>query len=144
MCNPDLRVPGLVLLLVAGLTLLPAAARPQNPGPSLPVTLVPGQAVTQSIWKRDLRLVFTGTTDEVITLRVTSQTAGLDPHVSLIDPEKAEEAADDDGGENGNSLIKDHVLKRTGEYTVVVGSDGKVQGRVEILLEKAAPPGDHV
>ncbi|HYU30797.1 MAG TPA: hypothetical protein VEW48_01420 [Thermoanaerobaculia bacterium] len=111
-----------------------------SPAPTLPENLVPGRAVTRTVWKKDLHFLFEGKAGEVIALRVTSKASGLDPHVSLIDPEDAEEASDDDSGEHGNSLIKDHILKRTGEYTVIVGSDGKAQGKVEILLEKAKPP----
>ena len=136
-----LRASGLLLFLIAVMPFHSVAfARPPVPGPTPPENLVPGQAVIRAVWKKDLHFLFAGEAGEVITLRVTRKTPGLDPHVSLIDPEEGEEAADDDSGEQGNSLIQDHILKQTGEYTIIVGSDGKVQGNVEILLEKAPPP----
>lgn len=132
---------GLLLSLIVGMSFHSVAfARPQEAGPAPPESIVPGEAVTRAIWKKDLHFVFEGKAGEVITLRVTSKTSGLDPRVSLRDPEDVEEVADDDSGGQGNSLIKDHVLKRTGKYTIVVGSDGEVQGKVEILLENAPPP----
>jgi len=79
---------------------------------------------------------------EVISLRVNSMSPGFDPDVSLIDPEGQVEASDDDSGGHGNSLIKDHALKKTGQYTVIVGSAGQSQGNtVEILLVKGASTG---
>lgn len=116
-----------------------AVARPPEPPASPPEDLVPGQAVIRKLWRKNLVFLFEGTAGEVIALRVTSQTPGLDPHVVLMDPENVEEASDDDSGEHGNCLIKDHSLKRSGLYTVIVRSDGTVNGRVEVLLEKAAP-----
>lgn len=131
----------LLLFLIAGMAFHSiAVARPPEPGPTPPENLVPGEAVIRKIWKKDLHFLFEGKAGEVITLRVTSITSGLDPHVVLMDPEEVEEASDDDSGGDGNSLIKDHVLKRTGEYTVIVRADGRVWGEVEILLEKAPPP----
>ena len=126
--------------LIAMLILL-TAEMSCSPAPTPPENLVPGQAVTRTVWKKNILFSFEGKAGEVITLRITSNASGLDPHVSLIDPENAEEVSDDDSGEHGNSLIKDHILKRTGEYTVIVGSDGKVQGEVEVLLTKGASPG---
>jgi hypothetical protein len=134
------RASGLLLFLGAGLAFHSIAmARPPvcDPKPTLTEHLMPGQAVTRRIWDRNLHFSFNGKADEVITLRVTSRTSGLDPHVSLLDPEEVEEASDDDGGEHGSSLIKEHTLKRTGVYTILVGSDGRLQGKVKILLEKA-------
>lgn len=130
------RGPALIALLI-----LFTAWMACSPAPTPPENLVPGRAVTPTVWKKDLHFFFEGKAGEVITLRITSKASGLDPHVSLIDPENAEEVSDDDSGEHGNSLIKDHILKRTGEYTVTVGSDGKVKGKVEVLLTKGASPG---
>jgi hypothetical protein len=82
-----------------------------------------------------------GRAGEVISLRVNSMSPGLDPNISLLDPENQVEASDDDSGGHGNSLIKNHALKKTGQYTVIVRSDGKVQGKVEVLLVKDASSG---
>jgi hypothetical protein len=130
------RGPAFIALLV-----LFTAGTSCSPAPTPPENLVPGRAVTPTVWKKDLHFFFEGKAGEVITLRATSKASGLDPHVSLFDPENAEEASDDDSGGHGNSLIKDHILKRTGEYSVTVGSDGKVKGEVEVLLTKGASPG---
>jgi len=75
----------------------------------------------------------------VITLRATGKSLGLDPHVTLIDPNKKREASDDDSGGHGNSLIKNHALKRSGQYTVAVGLAESKEGDVEISPEKAPP-----
>jgi hypothetical protein len=123
-----LRASGLLLFLIAGMPFHSVAfARPQEAGPAPPENLVPGQVATRAIWKKDLHFLFEGKAGEVITLRVTSKTSGLDPHVSLIDPEDVEEVSDDDSGEQGNSLIQDHILKQTGIYTVIVATHGKAQ-----------------
>ncbi len=72
----------------------------------------------------------------MVTLRVTGKTPGLDPHVALFDPDYDKEAFDDDSGGHGNSLLKNHTLKRNGRYTVVVGVAENDEGKVEILLKK--------
>lgn len=95
-----------------------------------------GQAITRKIWS-DTHFVFEGKTGEVVTLKVTGKAPGVDPHVTLLDPESKREAFDDDSGGHGNSLMKDHTLKQSGRYTAVVGVAGSDGGEVEILLEKA-------
>jgi hypothetical protein len=105
--------------------------------PNLPERLVPGKVVTRSIWKGDILFFFKGKAGETITLHVTSKTQGLDPYVALLDPDKQEEAFDDDSDGQGNSLIKKHMLKKSGRYIVSVGSMDSEEGRVKVLLEKA-------
>jgi len=131
----------LATLLVLGIV---AACSPKDSDysetvpPSPPEELKPGRAVTRKIWK-DTSFVFDGKAGEVIALRVTSKASGLDPHVALLDPEREREAFDDDSGGHGNSLIKDHTLKRNGRYTAVVGVAENNEGEVEILLQKTKP-----
>jgi hypothetical protein len=128
----------LTLLLVAACVFHSLTLRADpNPHPNLPEILVPGKAVTRSIWEEDILFSYEGKAGETITLHVTSKTRGLDPHVALLDPEKQEEAADDDSGGQGNSLIRNHVLKKSGRYTVSVRTVEREEGRVEVLLEKA-------
>jgi hypothetical protein len=98
---------------------------------------VPGKVVTRSIWKGDILFFFKGKAGETITLHVASKTQGLDPYVALLDPDKQEEASDDDSGGQGNSLIRNHALKKSGRYTVKVGTAERKEGRVKILLNKA-------
>ncbi|HYU30796.1 MAG TPA: hypothetical protein VEW48_01415 [Thermoanaerobaculia bacterium] len=92
------------------------------------------------MWKFS-SFIFAGHAGEVITLQVNSMSPGLDPNISLVDPKSQVEAFDDDSGGHGNSLIKDHALKKTGQYTVIVRSDGQSQGEVEVLLTKGASRG---
>jgi hypothetical protein len=136
------RVPRLLLLLT-GLAVQPiAVARAYHKPPtSLPESLVPGQAVIRAIWKEGILFIFEGKAGEVVTVTVTSKTPGLDPHITLVDPEKHPEASDDDGGGHGNSLIKNHMLKKSGRYTVRVGATGSDEGKVEVLLSKAKARG---
>jgi hypothetical protein len=96
--------------------------------------LEPGRAVTERMWGES-SFVFEGHAGEVISLRVNSMSPGLDPNVSLVDPKGKIEASDDDSGGHGNSLIKDHALKKTGQYTVIVRSSDRARGKVEVLLE---------
>jgi len=110
---------------------------PQLPPPSLPERLSFDRAVTCAVWKTDVLFIFAGKAGEAITISVKSKTPGLDPHVVLFDSEKNKEASDDDGGGHGDSLIKNHVLKRSGLYTLSVGTAGGNQGKVEVLLKKA-------
>lgn len=63
-----------------------------------------------------------GRTGDVITIALKGLSPGLDPRVWLVDPDGVEEAFDDDGGGDGNSLIRQHTLRRTGVYTIRVGS----------------------
>jgi hypothetical protein len=128
------------ILLGAGFRAGAEAAAPISsplPPPDLPERLTPDRAVTRAIWKNDLLFFFEGKAGEVITVRVTSKTRGLDPHVALLDPEAKKEATDDDSGGQGNSLIKNHALKRSGRYTVSVGTAQSDKGNVEVLLKKA-------
>lgn len=135
-----LTVLSLVLVLIAGLALPSAEAAKKKAKPPSPTEeLESGQAITRKIWK-DTRFVFDGKAGEVVTLKVTGKTPGIDPHVTLLDPMRVKEAFDDDSGGHGNSLIKNHTLKRNGRYTVVVGVAESQEGDVEILFEKANPP----
>jgi hypothetical protein len=138
MRNSFPRAYGRVLLLLAVWALHPlAVARPDpNPPANLPETLVPGKAVIRTVWEEDIFFSFEGKAGEVITIRVTSKTPGLDPHMALLGPEKKEEASDDDSGGHGDSLLKNHVLKKSGRYTVSVGAEGRDEGEVEVLLKK--------
>ena len=133
----------LSLLLLAGIVSLPHAAlcARQVPPSSPPETLEPNRKTVRVIWGKSSSFVFPGKAGAVITLRVNSKSPALDPHLCLLDPENRVEAFDDDGGERGNSLIKDHALKQDGQYTIVIGLDNKVQGDVEVLLEGAASSG---
>jgi hypothetical protein len=97
---------------------------------------VPGQAITRALWKDGVLLFFEGKAGEVVTILATSKTPGLDPSLALLDPEQKEEASDDDSGGQGNSLIKDHALKKSGRYTVRIGGAQADGGKVEILLTK--------
>jgi hypothetical protein len=103
--------------------------------PSPPEKLTPGRAMTRKIWE-DTRFVFDGKAGEVVTLKVTSKTPGLDLHVELLNPVEDTEAFDDDSGGHGNSLIKDHALEMDGRYTAVVGVAESNEGKMEILLKK--------
>lgn len=89
------------------------------------------------MWGRS-SFVFVAHAGEVISLRVNSMSPGLDPNVSLVDPEDQIEVSDDDSGEHGNSLIKNHALKKTGQYTVIVRSDDQSEGTIAVLLLKKA------
>jgi hypothetical protein len=118
----------LLLAIVAGVAL------GCSPPPSLGVRLVPGREVSQKVWGKRLDFTYEGKAGEVITLRVISKTQGLDPWVQLFDPEGREEASDDDGGGKGNPLIASHALRRSGQYTVGVGSAGGRSGELSVLL----------
>lgn len=140
------RSPGPVVfsfLLLALAVFLPRTALMafQAPPASTTESLEPNRKTVRLIWGKSTSFVFTGQAGEVITLRTNSKSPGLDPHLCLLDPENLMEAFDDDSGDRGNSLIKDHALKQSGQYTIIVGLDNRVQGPVEILLEKADSSG---
>jgi hypothetical protein len=121
---------GPMLLLLPVLT----AGISCQPPPEPRTRLEPGRPLTMPVWGEDL-FVFEGHAGELISLWVNSMSPGLDPNVSLVDPEGQVETSDDDSGGHGNSLIKDHALKKTGQYTVIVRSSDRAQGKVEVLLE---------
>lgn len=112
-------------------------AAPPLPPPALPERLAFDRAVTRAVWKEDVLFIFEGKAGEVITISVTSKIPGLDPHLALLDPEKKEEASDDDSGGHGDSLLKNHALQKSGLYTVRVGVAQGDDGKVEVLLKKA-------
>jgi hypothetical protein len=123
------------LIAVIGF-LQPGAAAGHKPTASLSENLTYGRAVTRAVWKDEILFFFEGKAGEAITLSVTSKSPGIDPHVAILDPDGKKEASDDDSGGQGNSLIKNHVLKKSGRYTVKVGTAERREGRVEVLLEK--------
>jgi hypothetical protein len=86
-------------------------------------------------WKQCSGFEFNGQAGEVITIKVTSKTPGLDPNVRLFDPKGAMEASDDDSGGNGNALIKEHLLLLSGTYQAVIGTERDQDGDVSVLLE---------
>jgi len=129
-----------LLVLMLCWVLLPASVAGRKVRAVPPKKLLPGQPITQWIWK-EMHLLFDGKVGEVVTLKVTGKTPGIDPHVALLDPDDDKEAFDDDSGGHGNSLISNHTLKQSGRYTVIVELAGSDGGYVEILLKKAKPPG---
>jgi hypothetical protein len=116
----------LLPLLTAGI-----ACRPSDEATT---RLKPGRPITMQVRGEDL-FVFEGQAGEVISLRVNSMSPGLDPNVSLVDPKGHVETSDDDSGGHGNSLIKDHALKKTGQYTAIVRSSDRARGTIEVLLD---------
>lgn len=104
-------------------------------------TLKFGEVADRNVWPTGLSLSFEGKAGDVITLTVTSKTTtgGFDPFVRLLDPAEKEETSDDDSGGQGNCLIKDHALKKNGQYHVFIAGEDNKEGEVEILLTKADP-----
>jgi hypothetical protein len=142
LCHRSHGLVVLSLFLLAGIVSWPRAASGFQAPPSRPPeTLEPNRETVRVLWGESSSFVIPGQAGAVITLRANSKSPGLDPHLCLLDPENRVEAFDDDGGEHGNSLIKDHALKQDGQYTIVIGLDSEVQGEVEILLERAASSG---
>jgi len=109
---------------------------------SPPETIEFGKPVLRHVWPKGLSVIFEGKAGDVITLTVTSKiaTGGFDPYVRLLDPEEKEEASDDDSGGHGDCIIKDHALKKSGQYHVFIGGEDNKEGEVEILLTKADQP----
>lgn len=72
------------------------------------------------------RYTFDGEAGDVVTIRMTRQggtTNDLDTFLTLLDPAATPEATDDDGGlPPTNSLIKEHELQTSGEYTLEAGA----------------------
>jgi len=128
---------GKTLIALLLLAIGAAVALGCSPPPSLGVRLIPGREVSQKVWGKRVDFTYEGKAGEVITLRVISKTPGLDPQVRLLDPDGREEASDDDSGGNGNPLIAGHALKRSGQYTVVIGSAGGRSGELSILLGRS-------
>lgn len=96
--------------------------------------LEPGHAISRRVWGERCDFLLQGKAGEVITLKIISKTPGLDPQVQLFDPDGREEASDDDSGGKGNPLIAGHVLKRSGQYTVGIGSADGRSGELSILV----------
>lgn len=96
--------------------------------------LEPGREVSKRIWGPRCDFRFQGKAGEVITLKIVSKTPGLDPWVQLFAPDGREEASDDDSGGKGNPLLASHALKRSGQYTVGIGSADNRSGELSILL----------
>lgn len=107
---------------------------PEGPSPQLGGRLEPGVEVQVRLWGQPADYVYPGKAGQVIDLSVASRTRGLDPNVQLLDPAGSEEAFDDDGGENGDALIRDHALLHDGDYKVRIDSDESRPGEVAVLL----------
>jgi hypothetical protein len=122
-----------VMVLGLGLLLSLVACAKSEP-PCTGERLQPGHEITQQVWGDRCDFDFEGKAGEAITLKIVSKTPGLDPRVQLLDPDGQEEASDDDSGGKGNPLIKGHVLKRSGLYTVSIGSADGQSGELSVLL----------
>jgi hypothetical protein len=125
-------------LLFMALALFQSSAQGSKPASPME-TLKFGEVADRNVWPTGLSLSFEGKAGMVITLEVTSKTTagGFDPFVRLLDPEEQEEASDDDSGGQGNCLIKDHALKKDGQYHVFIAGEDHKEGEVEVLLKKA-------
>lgn len=109
--------------------------------PCIGERLEPGHEVTQRVWGGRCDFDYEGKAGEVITLKVVSKAPGLDPQVELLDPEGGEEASDDDSGGKGNPLIASHALKRSGRYTISIGSSDGRSGELSVLLVRTKGSG---
>lgn len=132
------RLLGLTLLTSA-LALFDSSAQGSRSA-SPPEIIEFDQAVVRHVWPKGLTVAFEGKAGAVITLTVTSKTAtgGFDPFVRLLDPTGKKEASDDDSGGQGNCLLKDHALKKDGQYRVFIGGEDRKEGEVEILISSSA------
>jgi hypothetical protein len=84
-----------------------------------------GQTVTGKISSpgRNCRYTFSGSSGDVVTIRLEAISNGLDPYLDLLDPYDDLVASDDDSAGNYNSEIR-YTLRRSGTYTIVAGSYG--------------------
>ncbi len=98
-----------------------------RPGESQVVSMAPGRAYVMS---------FEGTAGEKVTLTTATPTdQQIDSLLILTDSELTPLVADDDGGENYNSVISDYVLPSDGIYAVILShAGGNSQGSVRLLL----------
>ncbi len=103
--------------------------------------LRPGQPISDELRRGVCRYPFDGEAGDFVTLRMDALAGGIDPVVVLFDPENQEEAYDDDGGGDGNSLIEGHRLLRTGRYEVRAESYGAPEGEFSLGLEYLAGDG---
>ncbi|HBL29668.1 MAG TPA: hypothetical protein DD490_22770 [Acidobacteria bacterium] len=103
--------------------------------------LEPCNPLSVRLWGEPAHYGYAGTAGQIIDLRVSSQTKGLDPYVRLFDPSEQEEAFDDDGGGNGDALVQKHQLARSGAYRVAIGTDEDRPGEVVVVLEHAGCAG---
>ncbi|UCC62386.1 MAG: hypothetical protein JSV36_16665 [Anaerolineae bacterium] len=78
---------------------------------------------------------FQGQVGQVVTIRMTRSSTSLDPLLRLFDPYGDQEASDDDGAGDYNSLISDHRLGYDGTYTILaVSYRGSSSGPFELSL----------
>ncbi|MCA0454489.1 MAG: tetratricopeptide repeat protein [Chloroflexi bacterium] len=98
-----------------------------RPGESQVVSMAPGRAYVMS---------FEGTAGEKVTVTTTtSNDQQIDSLLILTDNQLNPLVADDDGGENFNSVISDFVLPSDGVYAVILShAGGNSQGSVRLLL----------
>lgn len=112
----------------------------EGPVATLDGQIEPGVTTSISLWGEPARYAFDGKAGEVIDLKVTGTTQGLDPYVRLLDPSGQEEAFNDDGGGSGNARIKGHALASTGTYVVRIETDEDQHGDVIVQLDVAGRP----
>lgn len=98
-----------------------------RPGESQVVPMAPGRAYVMS---------FEGTAGEKVTVTTaTPDDQQIDSLLILTDGELTPLVADDDGGENYNSVINEYVLPSDGVYAVILShAGGNAQGSVRLLL----------
>ena len=82
-------------------------------------------------------LPFEANAGQKVTLTATARkNSKTDPLIVLLDPESKPILANDDGGGNYDSAIKDYVIPADGTYTVVVShAGGSPDGAVRVLLQ---------
>ena len=135
-----LLAPLLLLAVLCGCNKAEEGYEEEGPAATLGGQLEPGVPVSVSLWGEPARYAFDGKAGEVIDLRVTGTTPGLDPNVRLLDPSGREEAFNDDGGGNGNARLKGHALASTGTYVARIETDEDQPGNVDVRLDVAGRP----
>jgi len=130
------------LLLLASMICGCNRAEKGGPSPQLCGLLHSGDPIYVRMWGERCDCTYEGKAGESLRISVSrTLTPGLDPYIHLLDPAGYEEAFDDDSGSNGNALIRDHVLRSSGTYTVSIGTEEDRTGVLAIVLISTAPPG---
>lgn len=97
-------------------------------------TWVPGSITGRG---QRCQYTFNGRRGEVVSVKMRTTAANLDPWLDLVDPRGTIVAYDDDSLGGSNSLIKGYQLLQSGQYTIVARAyNDQGSGPFEVLLER--------
>jgi len=105
----------------------------------VPQPIALGETVSENIADRAI-WTFEGERGQIVSIAMDTTDPGLNPYLTLLRPNGAELASDDDSGESQNARIQGFILPQAGSYIIKAGRHGTSAAYSLSLIEEVPEP----